>query len=48
MSQYALREIEKSLERPSQQELIEAIRSQPEILLDQSPAEVLREERSLR
>ncbi len=48
MSQYVLREIERSLERPSRQELLAAIRAQPEIVLDPPPADVLREERNLR
>ena len=45
MSRYILREMERALERPSRQELIEAIRSQPEVALDPSPAEILRSER---
>ncbi len=48
MSSYVLRTIEKALDRPSRQELLEAIRSQPEIPLEPSPAEVLREERGPR
>ena len=48
MSLYILREIEKSLERPSRRALLQAIREQPEIDLDQSPADLLREERELR
>ena len=48
MSLYILREIEKSLERPSRRALLQAIREQPEIALDQSPADLLREERELR
>ena len=48
MSLYALREIEKALARPSRQELLRAIREQPEVVLDRSPADVLREERGLR
>jgi len=48
MSLYVLREIEKSLARPSRQELLQAIRQQPDIVLDRSPADVLREERGLR
>lgn len=45
MSHFVLREIARALERPSRQELLEAIRSQPEAELDPSPAELLREER---
>ncbi len=45
MSHFVLREIERALDRPSRQELLEAIRSQPEVVLDPSPADLLREER---
>ena len=45
MSRYALRQIERALERPTRRELIEALRSQPKIELDPSPAEIIREER---
>ena len=45
MSHFVLREIERALERPCRQELLEAIRSQPEAELEPSPAELLREER---
>ena len=48
MSQYVLRAIERALERPSRQELLESIRSQPELRLEPSPAEVLHEERNAR
>lgn len=48
MSQWVLREIEKSLERPSRKEVLEAIRNQPEVTVDPSPAEILREERESR
>ena len=48
MSRYILREMEKALERPSRRELLEAIRSQPELELNLSPAEVLRQERESR
>ena len=48
MSRYILREIERALERPTRRELLEAIRSQPEVVLDRSPADVLREERDRR
>ena len=48
MSRYILREIERSLERPTRRELLEAIASQPDRVLNPSPAEILREERDRR
>ena len=48
MSRYILREMERALERPSRRDLLEAIRSQPELELNPSPAEVLRQERESR
>ncbi len=48
MSRYVLREIERSLERPTRRELLDAIASQPERTLNPSPAEILREERDRR
>lgn len=48
MSRYIVREMERALERPSRRELLDAIRSQPDVTLDVSPAEVLREERESR
>ena len=48
MSRYVLREIERALERPSRSELLEAIRSQPIVELERSPADILREERASR
>lgn len=48
MSHYVLRAIERALARPSRQELLDAIRSQPAIRLDPPPAEILREERDSR
>lgn len=48
MSRYILREMEKALARPSRRELLEAIRSQPELDLNPSPAEILRSERDMR
>ena len=48
MSLYVLRQIEKALARPSRQELVQAIREQPEVVLERSPADVLREEREVR
>ena len=47
MSLYVLREIERALARPSRQELLRAIR-EPEVVLDRSPADGLREERGRR
>ena len=48
MSRYILQAIERALARPSRQELLDAIRSQPEIHLDPPPADILREERDSR
>ena len=48
MSRYILRELERALERPSRRELLELIASQPELVLDPSPAEILREDRESR
>jgi plasmid stability protein len=48
MSRYVLREVERALARPSRQELLQAIREQPQVMLDRSPAGVLREERGRR
>ena len=48
MSNFVLRAVERALARPSRRELLEAIRSQPQVQLDPTPAEVLREERGLR
>ena len=48
MSRYILRAVETALERPSRRELIEAIRSQPNLKLKPSPAEILRQERKSR
>lgn len=48
MSRFILREIERALERPSRNELLDAIQAQPEIALDPSPAEIIRAERELR
>ena len=48
MSLYVLRQIEKALARPGRQELVQAIREQPEVVLERSPADVLREEREVR
>lgn len=48
MSRFILREIERALARPSRREWLETVGSQPEIVLDRSPADILREERDLR
>ena len=49
MSLYVLRELERALARPGRHELLQAIREQPEVVLDRSPADILpREERGLR
>ena len=48
MSQYVLAAVERALERPSRQELLAAIRRQPSMPLDPSPADVLRSERQAR
>lgn len=48
MSLYVRREIERSLARPSQRAVIEAIRREPEITLEALPADVLREQRESR
>ena len=48
MSRYILREVERALERPTRRELLEAIRSQPRVVLDPSAADIIREERDRR
>ena len=48
MSRYIMREMEKVLDRPSRRELLEAIRAQPEAVLNPSPAAILRAERESR
>ena len=48
MSRYALRQIERALERPTRRELLDAIRSQPTVELDRPVADILREERDRR
>ena len=45
MSQYLMWQIERALSRPSRRETLDAIRREPPLVLDPSPAEVLREER---
>lgn len=46
MSQYILREIKKSLERPSMEEILARITSQPEQKLSRTAADMVREDRS--
>ena len=48
MSRNIPRETEKALERPSRREFLDTIRSQPELGLNPSPAEILRRERESR
>lgn len=48
MSQYLMWQIERALSRPSRRETLDAIRREPPLVLDPSPAEVLREERDVR
>ena len=48
MSFYVLRAIERALARPSRQELLQAIRDQPNVVLDRSPADILRQRRERR
>jgi plasmid stability protein len=45
MSEYALRELSKALERPTRAELLARLAELPSPNLDPSPAEVIREER---
>lgn len=48
MSLYVRREIERSLARPSRRAVIEAIHREPEITLEELPADVLRAQRETR
>ena len=48
MSQYLMWQIERSLARPSRRETLDAIRREPPLILDPTPADVLREERDAR
>ncbi|UCC84823.1 MAG: hypothetical protein JSW46_07860 [Gemmatimonadota bacterium] len=45
MSEYALRELSKALERPTRQELLARLAELPALELDPSPADAVREER---
>jgi plasmid stability protein len=48
MSDYVLREIRKSLDRPTRQEVLERLQAQPARKLRQSAADVIRSERESR
>ena len=48
MSEYILREIERSLERPTREELLERLRGYPPPELETRPAAMVREERERR
>ena len=48
MSEFLLREIRKSLARPTREELLANLAQLPDLELDPSPAEMLREERNRR
>lgn len=48
MSQFALRELRKAVERPSREELLRRIAAEPRATLVPSPAEVIRAERDTR
>ena len=45
MSEFILRELQRSLERPTRKDLLTRIARLPELELDPSPAALLREER---
>ncbi|HSR50511.1 MAG TPA: hypothetical protein VLV83_06755 [Acidobacteriota bacterium] len=48
MSEFIMRELRKSLERPTRAEILERLRNLPEIELSPSAAEMVREERDRR
>lgn len=48
MSDYVLREIRKSLDRPTRQDVLERLASRPRRRLSKSPADVIRRERDAR
>ena len=48
MSEYILRELEKSLERPTRSEVLDRIRALPDRVLRESPAKAVRAERDAR
>ncbi|MBI4540175.1 MAG: hypothetical protein HY704_11775 [Gemmatimonadetes bacterium] len=45
MSDYVLREIERALQRPTREELLESLARLPGVALEPEPAAVIREER---
>lgn len=48
MSDYVLRELRKSLDRPTRQEVLERLRTLPSRRLRRKPAELIRDERESR
>ena len=48
MSDYVMREIRKSLDRPTRQEVLDRLRAQPARRLERSAADVIRAERESR
>lgn len=48
MSEYILREVGKSLERPTRHEVLERLRARPARRLKRNPADVIRAERDAR
>lgn len=48
MSDYVLRELRKALDRPTRQEVLERLQSQPDRRFKRSPADVVRMERDKR
>jgi plasmid stability protein len=48
LSELALRELKRALERPSREELLARIAALPPVKLDPSPADAVREERDTR
>ena len=48
ISDYVLREVEKALQRPTRQELLERLAARPRARVRKSPADVIRAERDSR
>lgn len=48
LSEFALRELRKAIERPSREELLERIAAEPSANLEPPPAEMIRAERDAR
>lgn len=48
MSEFALRELQKAIARPSREDLLRRIGAEPRVDLDPQPAEVIRAERDAR